>query len=188
MSAALRWGGSVSRWRHIRAIVSLPMTNAVLIPATIVAATEGIGTVPTSIVLTSTAQVAVGIGLLAAGIALIAEAVGLFVRLGQGTLAPWDPPRRLVVAGLYSHSRNPMKLGLFVTLLGEAVLLGSGPLLAWFASFTAANVVYVRLSEEPALATRFGLRYVEYCRNVPRWIPRWTAWSAGNDGDEGGRR
>jgi protein-S-isoprenylcysteine O-methyltransferase Ste14 len=177
MTVALRRPGSVSSWRHVRAIVSLPLTNTVLIPAAIAAATDGIGTgLPFRVALPSAVRLGLGIGLLAAGVALVAGAIALFVRLGHGTLAPWDPPRTLVVAGLYRHSRNPMKLGLFATLLGEAVVLGSGPLLVWFTIFAAANVLYVRLSEEPALAARFGRRYAEYCRHVPRWMPRRKPW------------
>lgn len=184
MTAALGRPDSVSAWRHLRAIVSLPLTNAVLIPAAIVAATGSIGTgLPSSLALPGSVRLAVGFALLAAGVTLVAGAIHLFVRLGHGTLAPWDPPRAFVVAGLYRHCRNPMKLGLFAVLLGEAVVLGSWPLLVWFAGFAAANVVYVRVSEEPALATRFGRRYAEYCRHVPRWIPRWTAWVADGRGE-----
>lgn len=185
MSAALGRAGSVSIWRHLRAIVSLPLTNAVLLPAAIVVAADTIGSdLPLSMALPGAARRAIGIGLLAAGIGLVIGAIGLFVRLGRGTLAPWDPPRTLVVAGLYRHCRNPMKLGLFAALLGEAIVLGSVPLLVWFAGFAAANVAYVKLSEEPALAARFGPRYAEYCRHVPRWVPRRTAWA--DDGGEGG--
>ena len=31
-------------------------------------------------------------------------------------------------------------------------------------------------SEEPGLEKRFGAEYVEYKRNVPRWIPRLKPW------------
>jgi hypothetical protein len=41
----------------------------------------------------------VGALLIAAGLALWAVSVTLFVRIGRGTLAPWDPTRRLVVVG-----------------------------------------------------------------------------------------
>lgn len=185
MSAALDRSGEVSRWRHLRAIVSLPLTTAVSIPAVILAAADGLGAAaPLSIVLPDAGRLAVGGGLLATGVALVAGAISLFVRFGQGTLAPWDPPRQLVVAGLYRHSRNPMKLGLFAVLLGEALVLGSSPLLVWAAAFAAANVVYVPLFEEPALDARFGPRYAEYCRHVPRWIPRRTAWVTDERGED----
>jgi protein-S-isoprenylcysteine O-methyltransferase Ste14 len=94
------------------------------------------------------------------------------VRLGSGTLAPWDPTRELVLAGAYGYSRNPMKGGLFIVLLGEALLARSLPLAAWFACFALVNVVYIRLYEEPGLEARFGDRYRDYRARVPRWWPR----------------
>jgi protein-S-isoprenylcysteine O-methyltransferase Ste14 len=37
--------------------------------------------------------------------------------------------------------------------------------------------LFVRFYEEPTLRAKFGADYEEYCRNVPRWIPRTRAWS-----------
>jgi len=36
--------------------------------------------------------------------------------------------------------------------------------------------LFVRLYEEPTLRRMFGAEYEEYCRNVPRWIPRMHPW------------
>ena len=33
--------------------------------------------------------------------------VGLFVRHGEGTAAPWDPPKKFVVRGPYLHRGEP---------------------------------------------------------------------------------
>jgi len=41
----------------------------------------------------------------------------------------------------------------------------------------AAVVLFVKFYEEPTLRKMFGADYEEYCRNVPRWIPRLRAWS-----------
>jgi hypothetical protein len=38
------------------------------------------------------------------------------------------------------------------------------------------NSFFVRLYEEPTLQKMFGADYQEYCKNVPRWIPRMRAW------------
>jgi protein-S-isoprenylcysteine O-methyltransferase Ste14 len=118
------------------------------------------------------AAIVAGIAACIAGAALVAHAVRLFIRLGGGTLAPWDPTRQLVSAGAYAYSRNPMKGGLFLILAGEALLTKTAAVALWFACFVLANVVYIRLHEEPGLAARFGDRYRAYCARVPRWWPR----------------
>jgi protein-S-isoprenylcysteine O-methyltransferase Ste14 len=48
----------------------------------------------------------------------------------------------------------------------------------WAVLFLAMNVVYIPLFEEPQLAQRFGADYAEYCRNVPRLLPRVRPWEA----------
>jgi protein-S-isoprenylcysteine O-methyltransferase Ste14 len=162
----------MSRWRHIRAIVLLPGTVAVLVPAVILASGEGfdIGW-----------GAAVGLPLIAVGLAVWLWTVQLFARIGKGTLAPWDPTRRLVVRGPYRHVRNPMISGVLAVLVGEAAVLGSLPLLAWFLAFFCLNAIYMPLVEERSLERRFGADYLVYKRNVPRWIPRLRPWAAGGN-------
>jgi protein-S-isoprenylcysteine O-methyltransferase Ste14 len=115
------------------------------------------------------------------GFWLFAQTVPLLVRCGQGTLAPWDPPRRLVVRGIYRHVRNPMISGVICVLSGETLLFGSIALLGWFLFFALANVLYIPRVEEHGLEERFGADYVLYKKNVPRWIPRRTAWELPDD-------
>jgi protein-S-isoprenylcysteine O-methyltransferase Ste14 len=103
---------------------------------------------------------------------------------GGGTPAPWDPPRRFVVAGVYRHVRNPMISGVIAALYAEALLLQSLPLLAWAVLFMLANLAYIPLVEEPGLEKRFGADYRRYKANVPRWIPRLRAWTPPGPGQE----
>jgi protein-S-isoprenylcysteine O-methyltransferase Ste14 len=117
-----------------------------------------------------------GCALIGLGLLLMYKTVSLFATVGGGTLAPWDPPRRLVVRGIYLHVRNPMISGVLFILLGEAALFGSRSLLVWFLVFLAFQTVYIPLIEERGLARRFGGDYLVYKRNVPRWIPRLTPW------------
>lgn len=37
-------------------------------------------------------------------------------------LAPWDPPKRLVIVGLYRFVRNPMYVAVLTILMGWALL------------------------------------------------------------------
>jgi protein-S-isoprenylcysteine O-methyltransferase Ste14 len=111
-----------------------------------------------------------GGALVCLGLVLMVATIRLFMTVGKGTLAPWNPPQRLVVRGVYRYVRNPMISGACCLLLGEAVLAASLPLLGLFALAVIVNAVYIPLSEEPGLAKRFGEEYEVYRRNVPRWI------------------
>jgi len=111
------------------------------------------------------------------GLGLFSWGVSLFARVGQGTLAPWDPTRRLVAVGPYRHVRNPMISGVALMLLGQALFWGSGILGLWAGCFVLINHIYFLLSEEPGLEQRFGNSYRLYKSNVPRWIPRLKPWS-----------
>ena len=117
-----------------------------------------------------------GCALVGLGLLLMYKTISLFATIGEGTLAPWDPPHRLVVRGIYRHVRNPMISGVFFILLGEAALFGSIAVLVWFLVFFAFQAIYMPLIEERGLARRFGEDYIVYKRNVPRWIPRLTPW------------
>jgi protein-S-isoprenylcysteine O-methyltransferase Ste14 len=97
--------------------------------------------------------------------------VSLFTDIGQGTPAPFDPPKKLVVQGLYRYSRNPMMIGVWCVLLGEAILFGSLAVMAWCGFFVMACLLVIPLWEEVELEKRFGESYLRYKQNVPRWFP-----------------
>ena len=119
-------------------------------------------------------------------LAVVPLAVGGYIALrcifsfawtGLGTPAPFDPPRTLVITGFYRYVRNPMYLGAALFIFGETALLGSirnG--LLYVALFMSCLAVFVLLYEEPALRSKFGVGYEEYCRNVPRFLPRLRPW------------
>jgi len=160
--------------RHLLSIAILPFTVAVLVPLWIarrwgVEASLGAGAVAWA------AQLA-GIALLALGLVFFVASLRRFAGEGEGTLAPWDPPRRLVVRGPYRWVRNPMISGVVLVLFGEALLLLSLPHAVWALGFLALNSIYIPLVEEPQLERRFGDDYREYCRHVPRVVPRVRPW------------
>jgi len=95
-----------------------------------------------------------------------------FAFRGQGTPAPIEPPKVLVVQGLYRFVRNPMYISVFTVLVGECVLLKSPIFVEYAVLVTLGFHLFVLFYEEPALKRKMGPAYEEYCREVPRWIPR----------------
>lgn len=95
------------------------------------------------------------------GFAVAVRCVWDFGWTGRGTPAPFAPPQRLVVVGLYRYVRNPMYLGFAVGWVGLWVVFGH---------------MFVALYEEPTLRNKFGAPYEEYCSNVDRWLPRFPGW------------
>jgi protein-S-isoprenylcysteine O-methyltransferase Ste14 len=162
-------------WRIARAILPLPFVATVVVPAVLVAvggSAIGAGLEGAAAAL----PIVAGAALILAGLGLFVATVRLFASVGRGTLAPWDPPERLVVRGPYRHLRHPMISGVALVLAGEALLLGSASIGVWLAAFVGVNAVYLPLVEEPALRRRFGRDYDRFTANVPRWLPRLRPW------------
>src|SRR5687768_10072755 len=114
----------------------------------------------------------IGVLLVAAGSALLLWCVREFYVAGRGTLAPWSPPRELVVSGLYRFSRNPMYVAVLLILFGWALLFRSRPLANYAVLMALVFAVRVRLFEEPFLSQTHGERWVAYRSRVPRWFGR----------------
>ena len=107
-----------------------------------------------------------------AGAALALWCILAFAFIGKGTPAPFDPPRRLVVAGPYRYLRNPMYLGAATGLAGASLFYRSLPLLGYTGAFLIVTHLFVVLYEEPTLRRLFGPEYQSYSSSVRRWLPR----------------
>jgi protein-S-isoprenylcysteine O-methyltransferase Ste14 len=109
-------------------------------------------------------------------VALVGALLGLwciltFAFLGKGTPAPFDPPRRLVVAGPYRYVRNPMYIGAGLALGGAAIFYRSFALLGYVLLLGATVNVFIVSYEEPALTRLFGGEYEAYRLRARRWLP-----------------
>jgi protein-S-isoprenylcysteine O-methyltransferase Ste14 len=111
-----------------------------------------------------------GVLLLAVGGALLLWCVRDFYVRGRGTLAPWDPPRTLVVVGLYRFTRNPMYVAVLTVLAGWAIAYGSTVLAAYAGLIAIVFHLRVVLGEEPWLARTHGDEWRRYAARVPRWL------------------
>src|SRR5438093_1431673 len=117
----------------------------------------------------------VGLTIVVLGGTIAILCVLTFAVIGKGTPAPFDPPRRLVIAGPYRYVRNPMYIGAGLALFGAAIFYRSTALALYAAVFLVITHLFVMLYEEPHLRRVFGQSYEDYLRTVHRWVPTWRS-------------
>ena len=105
-----------------------------------------------------------------------------FYVTGKGTLAPWDPPKKLVIIGLYRFMRNPMYVGVLGWVAGWSLIAGSLILVAYAGVLAISFHLRVICYEEPTLARKFGYEWTEYRATVNRWLPKLLLKSASHSG------
>ena len=95
----------------------------------------------------------------------------LFVR-AQCTPAPIFPTKSAVVAGPYRINRNPMYTSVLAVVLGQAIFYQNRRVAEYGVFLAVCFHLFVVFYEERDLRARFDGEYEEFCRRVPRWIPR----------------
>lgn len=111
-------------------------------------------------------QQVLGMIFAATGAAIALWCIFTFASAGKGTPAPFDPPRRLVVQGLYRFVRNPMYIGAGLALAGASLFYGSVSILGYAGLLFLITHSFVVWYEEPVLGRSFGKKYELYCRRV----------------------
>ena len=146
--------------------VLVPGSVAVYLPHLLVSSAGSRGTLPLG-------------GFHYAGLVLILLGALIYLRCawdfafaGKGTPASIDPPKELVVRGLYTYVRNPMYVGVLSVIIGQAIWFEARVLFAYAGLCFLLFFAFVVLYEEPVLRRKFGESYERYCDQVPRWIPR----------------
>ncbi len=172
-----------SPWQHLLALIALPGVVVLVVPAILLTRFPPARPWWQIRHWTHYFSLALGMGLISGSTLLAAATMFLFARRGRGTLAPWQPPTRLVIQGPYRHIRNPMISAVAGLLFGQAALLASAAILIWALLFCAVNIVYIPLFEEPDLVRRFSQAYLTYQQHVPRWLPRLSPWQPENRPD-----
>jgi protein-S-isoprenylcysteine O-methyltransferase Ste14 len=110
--------------------------------------------------------------LFAAGVAVWLWCLDVFSRRGRGTPFPLDAPSKLVTTGPFAIVRNPIMVAEVAVIWAEALYFSSVGILLYAGLVTVASHLLVLRVEEPELRQRFGADYEDYCRRVPRWLPR----------------
>jgi protein-S-isoprenylcysteine O-methyltransferase Ste14 len=150
-------------FRSILFVFVIPGTVAGYLPFLILQSTDAGIRTPSSV------AGVIAAGLIFLGASVLLRCVWDFFAAGRGTLAPFDPPRRLVVRGLYRFTRNPMYNGVLLVLIGEAWLFSSWALWKYAGLVLVMFHVMVVAYEEPTLEAQFGESFRLYKRAVPRW-------------------
>jgi protein-S-isoprenylcysteine O-methyltransferase Ste14 len=97
------------------------------------------------------------------------------VRGGRGRRVYADD---LVTEGLYAHARNPMYVGNLLIAGGLAVASNSWITIAIAIPLGVFMYASIVSAEEDYLRQRFGAAFEAYCRDVPRWFPRFKGLRA----------
>ncbi len=82
----------------------------------------------------------------------------------------------LIQGGVFAHCRNPLYVGNILLAIGIALVVNS--LVFYVAVLPLVALAYrsIVAAEEDFLRQKFGDAYVQYCRRVNRWVPRWKGW------------
>ena len=112
---------------------------------------------------------AVGWLLVLLGLGVMLWALATF-RRHQTPVIPNRPAIRLVAAGPYARSRNPMYLGLSIAYVGLALLTGILWAVVLLPLILTILVLLVVRREERYLADAFGMEYAAYRSRVRRWM------------------
>jgi protein-S-isoprenylcysteine O-methyltransferase Ste14 len=142
----------------------VPLVVAVWVPQRMIASGE------TSLVVPISRQAA-GTALFVLGALGYFWCAALFVR-AQGTPAPIFPTQTTVAGGLYRINRNPMYTSVLAVVFGQGLRYQSLRVGEYGLFLFVCFHLFVVLYEERALRSRFNGDYEEFCRRVPRWIPR----------------
>ena len=105
------------------------------------------------------------------GVVILVIAIFSF-REAQTTVNPLDPSEttKLVVAGLYKFTRNPMYLGQLLLLTGIAIWLGNIFNVLLLLLFVWYITLFQIKPEEEALEKIFNDDYRAYKNRVRRWL------------------
>ncbi len=159
--------------RHLSSFIA-PIVMCFVLPFLIVLFERKLLVQP--VITPSISLLIIGLVISVVGLILLIVTIRMFIMIGNGTIMPWDPTKKLIIVSLYRHVRNPMILNIIIIQVGEAILFASyGIALLAILNFVI-NTIYFIYSEEPGLEKRFGEEYIEYKKNVPRWIPRLKPW------------
>jgi protein-S-isoprenylcysteine O-methyltransferase Ste14 len=115
-------------------------------------------------VICAVALVCVGQGISIAGMVAFRRAKTTVNPVKASLASSW------VIRGVYRYTRNPMYVGLLLTLLGWAVFLANPFAVLWVVVFVLYITRFQIIPEERVLVSLFGAEYEAYKGRVRRWV------------------
>lgn len=114
----------------------------------------------------------VGLAVFTTGLAAYTFCSVWLIFHGKSPHVEFDPPKHFVATGPYRYVRNPVVITLILTAIGQAIYFAS----IGIGIFVVIGMIFAHYQvtkiEEPLLRKRFGESYEQFCRDVPRWIPK----------------
>ncbi|MBA2249150.1 MAG: isoprenylcysteine carboxylmethyltransferase family protein [Chitinophagaceae bacterium] len=110
-----------------------------------------------------------GILLLVTSLAFLITSFRKFFQ-SKNTLILIKPATSLQTSGIFNISRNPMYVGLVFIFLGLTCLIGNWWNIILFPILLLIMQQYVIKKEEQYLERAFGQKYIDYKKNVRRWL------------------
>lgn len=110
--------------------------------------------------------------------------IGLFLRVWAQTHLHYrlKEHKKLTLTGPYVYVRNPIYIGNTLVLVGLTVLTG----LLWFVPLMFLSCAFTYhmtvLYEEAHLTSKYGQGYVDFLKQIPRWVPSFKNTKADNTG------
>jgi protein-S-isoprenylcysteine O-methyltransferase Ste14 len=113
--------------------------------------------------------VAAGVVLILLGIGLALWGVAVF-RRAKTTILPFRASTAVVRDGPYRFTRNPMYVGMTLGYVGASLVFNTWWPLVLLPLVLLAMVRLVIVREEAFLSATFGAEYVDYMKQVRRWL------------------
>ena len=116
-------------------------------------------------------EIIFGSFMIISGLIIILSAIILYKKY-QTTVSPLNPSNatKLITDGVYKFSRNPMYLGLLLVLFGISIILNPIGGLFLIPLFILYLNLFQIIPEENAMVDLFKDEFLEYKKNVRRWI------------------
>ncbi|NLS06555.1 phospholipid methyltransferase [Rhizobium sp. P32RR-XVIII] len=125
----------------------------------------------------------IALAVVLAGLILRATVIG-YAYIQRGGLNKKVYAKNLVTGGMFGICRNPLYVGNMLIYSGLFLVHGSLWVVAAGIALFAFIYQCIIYAEEAFLEDKFGDGYRAYCRDVPRWMPRFGKFAESTEGME----